>query len=326
MLELRRTRSPLPTLRSRRYLAPLLALTGFSLALSADPAPASARCPGTVQKAALHAPTNVVEVAATQPQLSTLVAAIKAAGLADDLASADSITVFAPTNEAFERLPKGTVERLLRPENRHELQRILKYHVSAGELRAREAARQVSADTLAGPRVSIQQRGDTLEIDAARVIAADIDGKNAVVHLIDRVLLPPDMNIAETAERVGSFSKLLAAADAAGFLDDLRGRGPYTVLAPTDRAFSKLPTKTVSSLLEPGNREALRRVLRNHIIKGRVFADEAVAARSTTNAAHEQLRFALADGRLKVNGVTVRRTDVQARNGIIHVIDEVLVP
>lgn len=306
-----------------------LTLALLSLPLAAAPAHAG-DCPMAKAQAQTQAhataPTNVVELATTVPELSTLVAAIQAAQLVDPLADAEALTVFAPTNEAFAKLPKATLEALLRPENRHELQRVLSYHVLPSKVSAKAARTQSAAATLAGPRVRIADGREGLTIDGARVLSADVDGVNAVVHVIDRVLLPPDLDLVETAKAGEDFGTLLAAAEAAGFLEELAGHGPFTIFAPTDAAFARLPEGSVAALLEPGAREQLRAVLRNHIVRGRVYADEAVAAGALTNTAHERLRVSFAEGQLKVNGVRVASADLQARNGVIHVIDRVLVP
>ena len=283
---------------------------------------AAGNCPLSQRQAE---PGNVVEVAATVPELSTLVAAIVAAELGETLAGAEAITVFAPTNAAFAKLPADTLAALLEPQNRAHLQRLLSYHVVPGKVSAARAAKLASAETLAGPRLVLSREGEQLRVDRARVTQVDIDGVNATLHLIDEVLLPPSTDLVETATAARQFSTLLAAAQAAGFVDDLAGGGPFTIFAPTDEAFAALPSGTVEALLEPQNRDHLQRLLRNHIVKQRVYADEALAARSLTNAAHESLEFALVEGRLAVNGVPVAATDVQATNGVIHIVDRVLV-
>jgi uncharacterized surface protein with fasciclin (FAS1) repeats len=134
---------------------------------------------------------DIVDVASSAGQFQTLIAAVEAAGLAQTLMGEGPFTVFAPTDEAFRALPQGTVERLLRPENRAELTRILCYHVIAGRIEAADSAgKQVMPATVAGATLKVDGR-QGVSVNNARVIKADVDAANGVIHVIDRVLLPP---------------------------------------------------------------------------------------------------------------------------------------
>jgi uncharacterized surface protein with fasciclin (FAS1) repeats len=141
------------------------------------------------QAAAPSAPGTVVDIAAGDPSFSTLVTAVKAAGLAETLSGKGPFTVFAPTNEAFAALPKGTLENLLKPENRDALKKVLTYHVVAGDLTAKDL-RSGKVATVEGSSVSIQVNNKSVSVNGAKVAKADIDAKNGVIHVIDRVLLP----------------------------------------------------------------------------------------------------------------------------------------
>jgi uncharacterized surface protein with fasciclin (FAS1) repeats len=133
---------------------------------------------------------NVVEVASSAGQFKTLLTAAKAAGLVPALSGRGPITVFAPTDAAFARLPAGTVKSLLEPRNRHKLATILKYHVVKGRVRAADIPTGRSrVSTLAGKRVSIAKHGG-VRVNNARVTTADVGASNGVIHIIDRVLLP----------------------------------------------------------------------------------------------------------------------------------------
>jgi len=133
---------------------------------------------------------NIVETAAANPDFSTLVAAVQAAGLADTLSGEGPFTVFAPTNAAFEALPEGTVETLLLPENRDQLVSVLTYHVVAGEVTAEQVVTLDSATTVNGQDVSIRVDGETVRINDATVVAADVKASNGVIHVVDTVILP----------------------------------------------------------------------------------------------------------------------------------------
>ena len=134
---------------------------------------------------------NVVELAVGTDDLSTLVAAVKAAGLVETLQGDGPFTIFAPTNEAFAALPKGTLERLLKPENKDELIKILTYHVISGKVTSSKLYNNQEAGTVQGDNVKVRVYANAIKVNKATVIQADIMGKNGVVHLIDQVILPP---------------------------------------------------------------------------------------------------------------------------------------
>lgn len=141
-----------------------------------------------------HNHHNIVEVASDTENLSTLVAAVQAAGLVETLSGDGPFTVFAPTNEAFEALPEGTLESLLQPENRDQLVQILTYHVVAGEVMSTDLSDGMMAETVEGSQISISIADGTVSINDATVIAADVEASNGVVHVIDSVILPPEDN------------------------------------------------------------------------------------------------------------------------------------
>jgi uncharacterized surface protein with fasciclin (FAS1) repeats len=133
---------------------------------------------------------NIVTVAAGAGQFNTLVAAIKAAVLVDTLQSPGPFTVFAPTDEAFAKLPAGTLDDLLLPENKGKLASILKYHVVAGEVLAADVVKLTSADTVEGQSVSISTSDAGVRVNDANVIKTDVTASNGVIHVIDTVLIP----------------------------------------------------------------------------------------------------------------------------------------
>ena len=132
---------------------------------------------------------TIVGVAAGAGQFNTLVAAVKAAGLVDTLNGAGPFTVFAPTDEAFAKLPAGTVETLLKPENKEKLIAILTYHVLAGKVMAADV-KTMSAKTVNGKEASIKVDGGKVTVGAANVVKTDIPASNGVIHVIDTVLIP----------------------------------------------------------------------------------------------------------------------------------------
>ena len=133
-------------------------------------------------------------------------------------------------------------------------------------------------------------------------------------------------DIVDTAVAAGQFETLAAALGAAGLVDTLKGDGPFTVLAPTDAAFAKLPAGTVENLLKPENRDQLTAILTYHVIPGNVKAADVVKLSEAKTVNGEMVMIKTADGKVQVNGANVVSTDVMASNGVIHVIDSVLLP
>jgi uncharacterized surface protein with fasciclin (FAS1) repeats len=163
---------------SRIVLCVLAVVTGAGLAGCSDDPPAAA-------------PKDIVATATAAGTFDTLVAAVGAADLTATLQSAGPFTVFAPTDAAFAKLPAGTVENLLKPENKANLQAVLKYHVVAGDVRATQVVTLTSAATLQGSNVAVTVSGSTVKVNDATVTATDVVASNGVIHVIDTVLLPP---------------------------------------------------------------------------------------------------------------------------------------
>ena len=134
---------------------------------------------------------DIVDTAVGAGQFETLAAALGAAGLVDTLKGTGPFTVFAPTDEAFAKLPAGTVENLLKPENKDQLTAILTYHVVPGNVMATDVVKLSEAETVNGKKVNIKVEGDTVMINDAKVVSADVAASNGVIHVIDAVILPP---------------------------------------------------------------------------------------------------------------------------------------
>ncbi|MBM4002952.1 MAG: fasciclin domain-containing protein [Planctomycetes bacterium] len=269
---------------------------------------------------------NIVETAVEAGSFKTLAAALGAADLVNALKGAGPFTVFAPTDDAFAKLPAGTVETLLKPENKEQLAAVLKYHVVAGSTPAKKVVGLKGAPTLNGQRVSISVENGAVSVDKAKVVKTDIECTNGIIHVIDSVILPVNDNIVTVASNAGSFKTLLAAAQAAGLAEALSGKGPFTVFAPTDEAFAKLPAGTVESLLKPENKAKLAAILKYHVVSGRVFSEQAVAAQKAETLQGDMIKINVIGGKAKVNDANLVATDINASNGVIHVIDSVILP
>lgn len=300
----------------------LAALAGSSLAQCCQDGPA--KLPKGTHEA--QGPADIVDTAIAAGSFKTLAAALTQAGLVEALKGEGPFTVFAPTDAAFAKLPKGTLESLLKPENKAKLTAILTYHVVPGRLLAKEVLERSSLPTLNGQRIDLRVSDAGAQVDGARISKTDIVSSNGVIHVIDSVILPSSDDLATTAVQAGTFKTLVAAAKAAGLVPALTGEGPLTLFAPTDEAFAKLPEGTVAALLKPENKAKLVAILKLHVVAGRVYSDQALSAGQAKSLQGGSLVIEVQEGVARVNGATLLKTDIDASNGVIHVIDAVLLP
>lgn len=269
---------------------------------------------------------DIVDTAVGAGSFKTLAAALQAADLVGALKAKGPYTVFAPTDEAFAKLPKGTVETLLKPENKQKLIDVLTYHVVKGKVVAGDVVKLSGATSLNGQQIDIKVAGGKVSVDKATVLKTDIECSNGVIHVIDQVILPATDNIPATAAKAESFKTLLAAAKAAGLVEALSAKGPLTVFAPTDEAFAKLPAGTVETLLKPENKSKLVSILTYHVVPGRVYSIAALAAGKAKTLQGQSVSIAVQSGSAMVNNAKLVATDLDASNGVIHVIDSVIMP
>ena len=269
---------------------------------------------------------DIVQTASEADSLKTLVAAVQDAGLVDALKGPGPFTVLAPADAAFAQLPEGTLEELLKPENKKRLVEILTYHVIPGKVTAAEVAKLSAAETLNGQRVDLKSTEGKVTVDGTRVVAEDIECSNGIVHVIDQVLIPSSKDLVETAAAAGDFNTLLAAVQAANLAGTLQDGGPFTVLAPTDEAFKKLPPGTIKSLLKPENQDRLVEILKYHVIPGRVYSDAALKAGHAKSLQGNTVAFKDSGLGVMANEAQVVAANIDTANGVIHVIDAVLLP
>ena len=302
----------------------LIALTTSVLLVAS---PLSAQSAPTAPATTAPAKSSIVDTAVAAGNFKTLVAAVKAAGLVETLNGKGPFTVFAPTDEAFAKLPPGTLEMLLKPENKAKLAAILTYHVVPGSVMAADVVTLKQAGTVNGQRVGIKVEGAKVTVDGANVTATDIGCSNGVIHVIDRVILPVDGTVVDVAAKNGSFNTLVAAVKAAGLAETLSGKGPFTILAPTDEAFAKLPPGTLEMLLKPENKQQLVDILTYHVVPGvAAYSDAVVKMREVPTVLGSPVAVKVMGDKVMLNGANVVAVDVQASNGVIHVIDAVLLP
>ena len=269
--------------------------------------------------------SDIVDTAVASGKFGTLVAAVKAAELVETLKGKGPFTVFAPTEKAFAKIPKEKLKELLKPENKKLLQGILTYHVVPGKVMANDVVKLTEAKTANGQMLDIKVTDGKVTVDGANVVATDVVCKNGVIHIIDAVIMPkPD--IVDTAVSAGKFNTLVAAVKAAGLVETLKGDGPFTVFAPTDEAFSKVDAIALQDLLKPENKEKLQGILTYHVVSGRVLAKDVVELKSAKTVNGQEVKIAVSEGAVTVDGANVVATDIKCGNGVIHIIDTVIMP
>ena len=315
------------TLLWKTLMTGLLVIAGLSaLAPSADSADRMrASKPKKDDDETTRSKFGVVGTTATLDNVTLLTRLLIVSGLNDVLREGGPYTIFAPSDEAFSKLGKETLTELFKPENKAKLVDILKYHVVAGHLLSKNLSGESQPKTVLGKTLTVVANDRGVAINDATVIKADILARNGVIHIIDKVLTPGQDGVLDVA-RKGHFEKLLAAAQAAGLTEALAGDGPFTIFAPTNEAFEKLGARKLKSLLQPENKATLAEILKYHVVPAKVTARQAVSLGEAKTLQGGKVEVKIADGRLEIGGAKVLATDINASNGIIHVIDTVLIP
>ncbi|WP_339899111.1 fasciclin domain-containing protein [uncultured Gilvimarinus sp.] len=278
---------------------------------------------------------TIVDVAEQNGNFTTLIAALEATGLDATLDDESAtFTVFAPTDDAFALLGQDSIDNLLADTDT--LSDILLYHVVADTEIDSGAAIAAAGTTLTmanGMDTGVSLQGETLRLNLVKVTSTDIEASNGVIHVLDAVLMPPaergtpDMNIVETAVSAGNFTTLVSALQTAGLDTTLADENAtFTVFAPTDAAFAMVGEENINALLN--DPEALNAVLLQHVIgDAEINSVQAFAASGTslTTAAGTQIDANIVDDHFTIGGATVETFDIYTSNGIIHVIDAVIV-
>lgn len=260
---------------------------------------------------------DIVATAASDGRFQTFVRALRTANLAETLKQKGPFTVFMPVDEAFKKLNPDVGTRLFNDTSR--LRKMVKYHVVPGRVTSSDMERLDAIQTWLGRRLAIDSaRG--LKVDGARVVRADLECRNGLIHVIDAVLVPRD-DLIETARKAGTFATFLKALEAAKLTDMLRKAEPFTLFAPTDEAFGKLPAETLQRFLE--DPEKMKSVLTMHLVRGSVPTAELAKMESVKTLHGAEIRIDASEG-LKVAGANVVKADMAAANGVIHAVDAVI--
>ena len=277
---------------------------------------------------------SIVDIAAGSEDFSILVAALQQANLVEALQGEGPFTVFAPTNEAFAKLLgelQITADDLL---NHPQLADVLLYHVVSGKILSTDLQDGAMPETLGGQTVKVDLK-DGAKINESKVVTADIEATNGVIHVIDTVLVPETFTLTPAAELPATvvdialsspdFSILVAAVQQAGLVEALQGEGPFTVFAPTNAAFEKLLGVLSISAEDLLNNPQLADVLLYHVVAGKVLSTDLQNGMEADTLGGQKIAIDLTDG-VRINESSVTAADLEAGNGVVHVIDTVLVP
>ena len=271
-------------------------------------------------------PTNtVVDIVVNSEAHTTLETAVVAAGLVETLSGEGPFTVFAPTDDAFAALPAGTLDAVLADMDL--LTAILTYHVAGGTALSTDLSDGMMVTTLNGADVTVTINADGVFINDAQVTVADVVADNGVVHVIDAVLLPPappTNTVVDIIVNSESHTVLETAVVAAGLVETLSGEGPFTVFAPTDDAFAALPAGTIEAVL--ADIDLLTAILTYHVVGGTALSTDLSDGMMVTTLNGADVTVTInADG-VFINDAQVIVADLIADNGVVHVIDAVLLP
>ncbi len=266
---------------------------------------------------------DVVDTATAAGDFTALVGALEATSLTEALRGEGPFTVFAPTDDAFEDFEEenpGVIASL----STEELAAVLTYHVVPGAVAASDLVDGSLVETLNGARAAVEL-SDGASVAGASVTETDIVAANGIIHVIDRLMLPPSRDIVETAVAAGSFTTLATALVATGLDEVLQGDGPYTVFAPTDEAFAAFEAAN-PGVLASLSTEALTDVLLYHVVGGWAGpADLEDGMALPTELSGASLTVSL-DGGVQIDDANVTAANIVATNGVIHVIDAVMLP
>ena len=271
-------------------------------------------------------PKSIPQTAHCSGNHSALVAAVVQANLLDTLSGPGPFTVFAPTDQAFADANIDLAD-FTTPEGLTALADILRYHVVVGNVPSSALSDCMGAPTVNGKSLAFTVGDDGVFVNGANVTTANVNTSNGVIHIIDKVLLPTDTpnDIPRVAHCDGNFSSLVAAVVQAELLATLQGDGPYTVFAPTDQAFANANID-LADYDTPAGKIELREILLYHVIEGAVPAANVSECMVAPSVNGNPLAFTVGAGGVQVNDANVTATDIAGSNGIIHVIDKVLMP
>ena len=270
---------------------------------------------------------NIVEVAADAGSFDILIEAAQKAGLASFLSTESNLTVFAPTDDAFAALLSDLGLSSLDDIPVADLTSILTYHLIGAKVMSSDLSNgyvsTLSSYDDNNITMYIETGSGVMINNSVTVTTADIEASNGVIHVVDKVILPPTVvNIALAND---NFTTLVQAVVKAGLVDALSSEGPFTVFAPTNDAFEALFTQLGVTGIDDLTAEQLTPILMYHVVSGNVLSTELTSGEVGTLNANSNLTVDLSSG-VKINESSVVAADIQGANGVVHVIDKVLIP
>jgi uncharacterized surface protein with fasciclin (FAS1) repeats len=293
-------------------------------------------------------------------EFSIFVKALDSADMMGILKGTSLYTVFAPTDDAFKKLPAGVLDKLLSAECKSDLRELLNYHIITGKVSSCDFEKITASDSLLGEPFKVCRKNNVIWIDNAKVIQADISACNGYINKTDRVLIPCDLqkrirqlmqsasgqqkqvdkgtaaitrgqlkSIADLAKDTAELSMFYDALVAADMLDTLSGTGTYTVFVPTNEAWNKLSESQLTDLFKPENKAKLQNVLKMHIVKGDAFTQNQIAGKNSIGTLGDRmLTVQTRDHTVAIDAgkANIVKPDVKASNGVIQEIDTVILP
>jgi len=280
--------------------------------------------PGMVGTIQVNPSNTIYDIVSNSPDHTTLNVAVDACSLDGALSGAGPLTLFAPTDAAFNLLPSGTVAALLN--DIPQLTDILLHHVLPGSVMSSMLSNNQVVTTLNGTDVTVTINTNGVFIDNAQVTVADVIADNGVVHVIDAVLLPPTPSntIYDIVSNSPDHTTLKVAVDACSLDGVLSGAGPYTLFAPTDAAFNLLPAGTVAALLN--DIPQLTDILKHHVVADSVMSGMLTNGQVVTTLLGTDITVTVNANGVFIDNAQVIVADLVADNGVVHVIDAVLLP
>jgi uncharacterized surface protein with fasciclin (FAS1) repeats len=300
----------------RLIFIPLIAVVFFTACKKDDDSPS---VPGS---------KTITQTVIDNPDFSILEAAVVRAGLADALASG-TLTVFAPDNDAF--AAAGITESSINTIPVASLDSILKYHVLAAKVNSDAVPASDTVKTLLGLNIYASKNSNGVFVNGIKVKTADIAASNGVIHVISKVLIPPTKTIAQIAAGNPDFSLLVAAVVKAGLLDAVSASGKYTVFAPTNAAFTSAGFATADDI-NSASMDLISTVVKYHVLATNVFAGDLTNGAMPSTIQGGTLTIGLSpSATVKISSSSqapsnITTTDIVATNGVIHIIDKVLLP
>ena len=311
-------------------LSLLLAACPNTRRTTATPVPPTAVAPLKAPTPTPKPPTDIASTLATSGNLTMLGIALETTGLAAKLKEAGPFTLFAPTDQAFAQLEQTTLD-----DPKH-FTEVLLHHVVAARVLTESVATSTTVTSLLGDNLRMHKNGNAFTIEDAQITLPAIHATNGLIYVVNRVLLPPlksatvanpstPATVADLLASDPRFGTLVTALRATGVYTELQGSGPITFFAPTQQAFASLPPPLVNSLFK-GN-DVWARILRYHIVPGKKLTAAGITSKQVEQTSEGSTVVLTQKGNtILVGDAKIIQTDIQAANGVIHVIDQVLVP